>query len=410
MSCNIFAGATASARYQAGLDRRLLGSTAVRATLSKVFKRRRSDTRIIQCSLLEGGHLTRPFRRISIALAFVLARSPAEAQEVNVRVDPRIELLSAVFRLAGRQEYQMTRVPRWSAAVDSHFSAFRDHPVVAMTRRLRFGFFIPMNLAIHLSEPPALDERSPFPASTSLHGRWTQFPDSTRAYLNLLRDFARTTQFSTFLASNRALADSARSRLARVTDTIDRAWIERFWGSASAGNFLLVAALTNGAANYGQSFVPSTGMPEAYAIIGAGRVDSAGFPLFDASDLPTILHEMQHPYVTPLIEAHAAAFREFGDSLYAPVAPQMRQQFYGSWDAMLNEALVRAAVPRYYLAHGDSALARRMVDDEVRGGFVWTPALVDLFGDYESNRASYPSMRDFMPRIVTFFRDWSQRR
>jgi hypothetical protein len=353
--------------------------------------------------------LARSIAQLSAALAVSLAPSAA-AQAVDARVDERVELLAVVFRLAGRAEYNLTRVPGWAAAVDSHFTQFRDHPAVAMTRRLRFGFFIPMNLAVHVSMPPELSERSAFATVTSLHRRWTAYPDSTWRYLELLRSFAREARFGDFMAANRPLIDSATARLRHVANGIDQAWLERFWGGPPGMGFILVAGLTNGGASYGQEYVPASGKPEAYAIMGVGRADSNGFPLYDASDAPTVLHELNHPFVTPLMRENGEAFRPFAESLYAPVARQMQQQFYGTPDAMLNESLVRAAVPRYYLAHGDTARAEQAIHEEIASGFVWTRGLVDLFGEYERNRASYPTMSAFMPRVVAFLRDWSRRR
>ena len=157
----------------------------------------------------------------------------AGAQAVEVRVDPGVELIATVCRLAGRSEYNLTRVPRWAAAIDSHFAPFRNHPAVAMTRRLGFGFFIPMNLAVHLSTPPELVERTPFATATSLHRRWTAYPDSTRAYVELLRAFARETRFAELFAANRTLTDSADSRLRRVAVLCGAKRPSSRWGAAA---------------------------------------------------------------------------------------------------------------------------------------------------------------------------------
>ena len=162
--------------------------------------------------------------------ALFLPVGPLSGQDAEIRVDPRVELLAVVNRLAGRAEYKLTRVPLWAAAVDSHFAVVGDHPAVAMTRRLGFGFFIPMNLAVHLTMVPDLAERTPFSTSTTLHRRWKTLPDSTRAYVELLRAFAKDSRFTDFLAANRPLIDSAQTRLRRVASSIDHAWIDRFWG------------------------------------------------------------------------------------------------------------------------------------------------------------------------------------
>jgi hypothetical protein len=105
-----------------------------------------------------------------VASSFALATT-VSAQQLQTRVDLGVELIAIVNRLAGREEYNLTRVPRWASAVDEHFARYREHPAVAMTKRLGFGYFIPMNLAAHLSPPPELAERSPFVASVTLHRR-----------------------------------------------------------------------------------------------------------------------------------------------------------------------------------------------------------------------------------------------
>src|SRR5678816_4139586 len=64
--------------------------------------------------------------------------SPLEkSPQLLVSVDPRVELLSLIFRLAGNPEYNRPRVDSYSHDVETHFEAFRDHPVVALASQLR---------------------------------------------------------------------------------------------------------------------------------------------------------------------------------------------------------------------------------------------------------------------------------
>jgi hypothetical protein len=223
-----------------------------------------------------------------------VATAQAPAQSIDVRVDPRVELIAIVSRLAGRSEYNMTRVPRWSTAVDEYFAPYRDHPAVAMTRRLGFGFFIPMNLAIHLTLPTELAERTPFATSTSLHRRWTTYPDSTRVYIELLRAFARDARFADFVAANRPLVDSASVRLRRVANGIDRTWIDRFWGGPAAMDFILVAGLTNGGRVMDRNTRHRLADQRHTRSSAFFTTDAQGFPFYDNSDVSTVLHEMNH--------------------------------------------------------------------------------------------------------------------
>ncbi|MFN9712304.1 MAG: DUF4932 domain-containing protein, partial [Planctomycetota bacterium] len=86
--------------------------------------------------------------------------------------------------------------------------------------------------------------------------------------------------------------------------------------------------------------------------------------------------------------------------LFAGVAEQMRRQAYGKWETMLCETLVRACVIRYLRANdrGLDAL-RRMAEDQFRG-FRWVGRVADALKAYEKDRATYPTLDAFVPRIV----------
>lgn len=43
-------------------------------------------------------------------------------EEISVSVDPRVELVCIVFRLAGHFEYNQARVKRYAVDVDTHFA------------------------------------------------------------------------------------------------------------------------------------------------------------------------------------------------------------------------------------------------------------------------------------------------
>src|SRR5262245_45376845 len=59
------------------------------------------------------------------------------APEIRVSVDPRLELLSIVFRLAGNPEYNQpnSRSP-YSEAVSDRFDDHDDHPAIERAREL----------------------------------------------------------------------------------------------------------------------------------------------------------------------------------------------------------------------------------------------------------------------------------
>jgi hypothetical protein len=98
-------------------------------------------------------------------LLFLSSNPKLYGQAYRVGVDPRIELFSIVFRLAGNNEYTQGRVPSYLDAIDRYFAPYRDHPAVKLARELAetdgVGFNAPMNLAVRLDAVPSLTERIP---------------------------------------------------------------------------------------------------------------------------------------------------------------------------------------------------------------------------------------------------------
>ena len=351
----------------------------------------------------------------TVLLGAALVRPDAAAGQASfaaptlaVAVDPRVELLAMLFRAAGREEYRLGGVPRWLAAADAHVAAHADHPAVAFTGRLagpyRVGFFVPMNLAVHLSPPPALRERVPLAPGGSLHRTWVGLPDSTRAYVAQLRDFVRASDYEAWFAAQRALVDSTEARARRAAAEIELAWFSRFWQREPGARFHLAPSLVTGRASYGVH-VTADGARELHAILGVDSVDASGLPVFGPSFVPTVAHEFNHAYVDDLVDQHAAALRPAAESLYVRAAADMRRQGYGSWDSMLRETLVRAAVVRYLHAHRGTDAAHAELEAQRRLGYAWLPALDALLAAYERAGDRRGGVDALVPRIAAVLRD-----
>jgi hypothetical protein len=80
----------------------------------------------------------------------------------------------------------------------------------------------------------------------------------------------------------------------------------------------------------------------------------------------------------------------------------MNRQAYGTWQNIIEESIVRAATMRYIFDHKGAEAAREAIAIEERRSFVWTGELVSLLDGYEKDRARYPTLEAFMPRVVSF--------
>ncbi len=340
--------------------------------------------------------------------------SEALAQAYRVGVDPRVELMSIVFRLAGNGEYTQGRFPSYLDAIDRHFGPYRDHKAVQIAKELAqtdsVGFDAPMDLAVHLEDVDSLAERIPFDRpDADLDERWHGV--KARRFVESLRSFVADTKFTEFLKSQQPLYDVTNTRLRKFVETdLDLGWYTRFFGAHSPVRLIIVPGLVNGGPSYAAGFVGKDGVKEMYAIPGVWEVDSEGLPQLTSSDfLGVTVHEFAHSYSNALVDKYYSQMAKAGDELYEVLGSAMRRQAYGDGKSLLYESMVRAATIRYIFDHRGPEAARSAMESERNNSFLWIGGLCDLLTSYEKNREKYPTLESFMPNVVRFFNDEAPR-
>jgi hypothetical protein len=334
--------------------------------------------------------------------------APAVAQldAFDVRVDPRIELLAIIFRLAGAQEYSMRSLPRYAAAIDTFFAPYREHGAVREAARLRaagISHDAVMSLAVHLTDLPDLAERVPLEGS-ALDRRWD--PSAARAFLQQVRAFARDADVETFFTRQQAevYAVAMRRMRALLDAEVDASWFNAFFGESSSASsrLIVVVAPGNGTWNYGPAFRTPDGREELYSIITVVQTDEDGRPAFSPNVASTVVHEFSHSFVNPVIDAALPEFEPAGRAIIDNFGDRMRPLGYPEARHVLAESLVRAAVARYRLTNDGEAFARRELQRQRAIGFLWIDEVYDLLGEYERNAGSQ-TFSDFAPDLAAFF-------
>lgn len=225
---------------------------------------------------------------------------------LSVKIDPLVELISIIFRLAGSFEYNQGRVSSYNDDISRHFKPVLDHPVIQMARNLRqtqgVSFDACMSFAIHLDDIESLNERSPFDGENiHLDARWR--PEEAREFLKQVRDFKNESKFDEFITDHQDFYAIIEKRMRSFLDEhADLNWFEQFFGVKPTAPFTVIPALVNGGANYGPKFVAPDGSEHLYAILGTWLVDEEGVPDFDKRFLGTVVHEFNHSFVNHLVE------------------------------------------------------------------------------------------------------------
>lgn len=341
-------------------------------------------------------------------------RTPG-GDRLRVRIDPRVELIGIVCRLAGYPEYSMGRVQSYTNAVDAHFAGFKDHAVVARARQLRrtrgISFNAPISLAVHVTDPPALAERIPLdPLPAGIDPRWT--PGEARAFLADLRSFVREARAMEFLAQHVALYQAATERLTSLTRGAHVVeWLDEMFGRDDGREFVVVGGLLNGGGNYGalahgvagDGLAAARNRDQLFAVLGTEVIGEDGLPSYPARLAGTIVHEFSHSFLNPLVDAHEGELQAAIDGLFPLVETRMRGLGYGLPKVMLYESLVRACTVRYLSSHAGAEAVRRQVQSDRDEGFPWVGPLADALQEYERDRSRYRTIDAFVPRVGAFF-------
>jgi hypothetical protein len=342
------------------------------------------------------------------------ASQEAAEKEVafRVAVDPRVELLGILFRLAGNREYNQARITGYAADVDKHFGPVRDHAAVAQARSLRdhrgVAYDACMSMAIHLTDVDTLRTKMPLkPWPEGLDRRWPA--EEVPGFLAAAKQFATDAKFAQFFEAHRSLYQTTESRLRElIRSEAHLEWFADFFGQQRQAVFQVIPAILNGPQSYGPHCRNANGTEDLFCILGVWQADRQGYPTFTSEMLGVVIHEFCHSYANHLVDRHTKELQPAGEKLFRIVAAEMRAQAYNHWKIMMCESLVRASVLRYCERFQYRNVVWQALRQEKARGFVWIEGLSALLGDYEKRRAEYPTLDSFFPQIVKFLDNYAE--
>ena len=338
-----------------------------------------------------------------------------DTDKITAKYDERIELMSIICHLAGFQEYNMNLGGNYITDIDSYFADVKHHTAVEMMDSLRrvngISFDSPMAFAINLKKASncfILANDSVVPER-----RWKGV-DMNKATA-AISDFYSKSNFSKFFELHKPFYERVCSLFdSNVISKFNQRWYEQFYGMPPTDNFEVVIGFANGGGNYGPSCLLPGNHRNVYAIIGYA-LDGNGEPYYSSEPemcLSTLVHEFNHSFVNQLADNpnFAPSMEPVGNAMLTYSRKVMRKNAYSTWQNLVNESIVRAAMVIYMMDNGAAPdKIRQNVVDEMSTGFYWIPELVKCLQYYSRHRDTYPSIDLYYTKIADFFGNYSNR-
>jgi hypothetical protein len=115
-------------------------------------------------------------------------------------------------------------------------------------------------------------------------------------------------------------------------------------------------------------------------------------------------HEFSHSIVDPLMLGHTDEITAY-QSLFNPIASQMKQLSYGEWTVSVKEHVIRAVVIRLVFQVEGPSAAQKLLDEEKDRGFRYLDVLLRKLERYEQSRGQYPTFGSYYSQLISAFAD-----
>jgi hypothetical protein len=225
-----------------------------------------------------------------------------------------------------------------------------------------------------------------------------------------MRLFARDANFMDFFKDHETVYSRLASDYRKNMEWDYVKDLEQYYGYGQDSYHLILAPLFH-PGGFGPRIKTPEGYYQAYAIIGAKGV-TEDQPNFGSGDSMRRLcwHEFSHSFVNHVTDLHLDQLRGPVGALESQTLPaQVIEQIkaFGMWDVHLadqtSEYVVRAATTRLTALRLGPEKASQALELEKNAGFPHLEAICESLEQYEKQRDTYPTLKDYFPQIVAVF-------
>lgn len=321
--------------------------------------------------------------------------------KLNISVDPRMELLSAVQVISDYPT--VNRNPAYSNNLKQYFGKYNNLEATKLTAKLadEYGFVYdaPVNLMLCLSQVPELKLEHPF--SERLIER-ASGKENLEQYSAALHDFAFDSHFNEFWENNKPyyqkMVEYTANDLGNF-DPIDK--LEKYYNETK--NSYTVTLSPAFAGGYGIRIPSLNGGLDIYGCLNTSETKD-GIPYFSQRGLSYFLwHEFSHSFVNPLTDSFKEKISR-SLNLYTPLETSMKTMACTNWGNCVNEHIIRAIYIRLLTLYGNANEAEAQMEREKSLRFAYVEPLVEKLKQFEQIRdKNNITFTEYYPTLISVF-------
>ena len=325
---------------------------------------------------------------------------------IDVIVDPNVEMMMIIGRLAGLQPYSLTypeHIP-YLDSVDEHFKNYKSASAVTLARKNALTYCRLPEFGMYLNEDNSDFVMSPDNENfiTTDDGpakNLTYYTDDT--FRKAVRDFRITSGFDAFFIENKATYEQAIEQSFKVLgDKQLDVWLKEFYGTETKEKpCLYLTSLTSGG-NFGISFKKPDGEVIPHSVVMTNQNEY--------SFLFLVSHEFSHPMTKKASEElyKNADIQTLFDNLYTKYAFTYKSNGYASGKTILIETINQACANKFLEKTLPESVMEYLNTNEIteRQKMIYVPEIADFLETYEENREKYKVFNDFIPVLEKFLR------
>lgn len=342
-----------------------------------------------------------------------------EFNEINMMVDPRIELLSVIIYLCPEYDESTNSIVSgeltYKKDVEEYFGAYKDHKAVKLFKSMYnrgFSYDAPPTSMLFLTNTPNLVLRDDVDKSDFIYNVCMQRAGGEKNFLKFveaLNDFCIDTNFYDFYNDHLDYYNNIIDNTINGLEDIDYVnQVQDYYGKKQNGfNIVLNGMLY--ANNYGPRIQKLDGSYDLFAILGSSGIES-DLPIFNDEIYfkYIVRHEFGHSFVNYLTDENIDEVNKC-EKLFEPIKEAMDKQAYNTWETSLNEHIVRSVVVRITETYGSKKEADEYLKMDQSNSFIYEDDIIEILkNEYEPNRNKYKTFEEFYPEILNLLKEKMQ--